>query len=71
MAAPQAIINGIVKNGLIVPFGDTKLPEGSHVEIRLTPAKMGDEYVEEFAAWEKLGDESWAMIDKWEKEETI
>lgn len=69
MVVARAVINGIVKNGLIVPLGDSPLPEGSHVEIRLALSETSEEFEDEFVAWEKAGDEAWAMIDKWEKEE--
>ena len=35
-------------------------------EVFLTPEERA-----EFEGWERLGDEAWAMIDGWEKEDGI
>jgi hypothetical protein len=62
-------IPGIVKNGVVVPQTDAKLPDGAHVEIVLTPESATPEIVDELDAWEAASDEAWALIDQWEAEE--
>jgi hypothetical protein len=69
MAANPIVIAGVVKNGVVVPEGTTKLPEGAHVSIVLSPVEVPPELRDEFKAWEQASDEAWAMIDQWEKEE--
>ena len=64
MTLPPSAIRGVVKDGLIVPEGEIKLPEGTQVAIIPT-----DDLELEMAAWERAGDEAWAMIDEWEKGE--
>jgi hypothetical protein len=68
MAAEQVTFLGLVKNGLVVPQGKVSLPEGEWVEITF-PALITPELSEEMAAWDRAGDEAWAMIDQWEREE--
>ena len=36
---------------------------GRHVTIFVTDSTAGPELPEEFAAWERLSDEAWSMID--------
>lgn len=64
MSLPPTAIRGVVKGGLIVPEGEMKLPEGTSVAIIPT-----DDLESEMAAWERAGDEAWALIDEWEKGE--
>jgi hypothetical protein len=68
MSTERTVVLGVVKNGLIVPRGTTALPEGMIVEISY-PAELPAELRAELAAWELAGDEAWAMIDEWEREE--
>jgi hypothetical protein len=68
MSTERTVVLGVVKNGLIVPRGDAVLPEGEIVEISY-PAELPVELRAEFADWERAGDEAWAMIDEWEREE--
>jgi hypothetical protein len=63
------IIRGRVRGGVIVPEKALDLPEGTHVEIRFLPSELSQELQEEFAAWNRAGDDAWAMIEKWEHEE--
>ncbi len=66
--AATLLLRGIVKGGVVVPESGTTFPEGSEVQIRVLPiGKFATEEQAEFEAWDKLGDESWAMIDTWEK----
>ncbi len=61
-------IAGIVRNGLVVPQSNSTLREGTHVEIVIEPSGVPPELLAEIAAWDKASDESWAMIDQWERE---
>jgi predicted DNA-binding antitoxin AbrB/MazE fold protein len=68
MATERLVIGGIVKNGVIVPEGDAKLPEGARVEIALSIVDISPELKAELAAWERASDEAWGLIDQWEDE---
>jgi hypothetical protein len=68
MAPERLVIGGIVKGGVVVPEGNAKLPEGARVEIVISPADVSPELKAELDAWERAGDEAWAMIDSWEQE---
>jgi hypothetical protein len=59
-------IPGIVRNGVIVPQVDEKLPEGSHVEILIHPGSVPPELMEEISAWDRATDEAWNWIDEME-----
>ncbi len=61
MAAERVIVSGIVRNGVIVPEGEVKLPEGVHVEI-LMP-EVPPELQAEFDAWEAASDEDFAAFE--------
>ena len=69
MATERLVIPGIVQNGVVVPQNDTPLPDGIHVDIVLGAADMTPALQAEFAQWELVSDEAWAMIDQWEMEE--
>ena len=70
MSTDNPIIPGIVKDGVIVPKSQNPLPEGTEVEIVIRDSAMTPELREELAAWQAAGDEAWAMIDQWEKEDS-
>ncbi|HTK75821.1 MAG TPA: hypothetical protein VL371_11230, partial [Gemmataceae bacterium] len=59
MMLPPTAIRGVVRDGRIVPEGELKLPEGTPVAI--IPA---NDFEAEMAAWERAGDEAWALIDE-------
>jgi len=59
----------VVKDGVIVPPHDVKLPEGVAVSVSVFPLVMDPELQAETAAWQRLSDEGWAMIDAWERQE--
>jgi hypothetical protein len=65
----KIVINGIVKDGIIIPEKGAELPEGIQVEIVFVPPAMTPSLLAEFKAWDRIGDEAWAMIDQWEQEE--
>jgi hypothetical protein len=69
MTTERVVISGFVKNGLIVPQGHALLPEGTRVEIVVLASELPPELQAEFDAWEQAGDEAWAQIDQWEREE--
>ena len=64
-----AAFRGVVRNGVIV-FDNPRvaLADGTEVQVKVRPHEFTPEERAEFAGWEKLGDEAWAMIDEWEKE---
>lgn len=65
--------HGVVKNGVIVPDPETKLPEGAEVKymvfvpLEFTSEELKEER-EELEAWDRLSDEAWEQID-WGDEE--
>jgi len=65
----KIVINRIVKNGVVIPEIGAELPEGLRVEIVFASPAMTLELRTEFEAWDRIGDEAWAMIDQWEQEE--
>src|SRR5207248_1907252 len=65
MASDRIVIPGVVKNGLIVPQGHAPLPEGAQVEIVIPVPELPPDLRAEFDAWERAGDEAWALIDQW------
>lgn len=70
MATAAVLVSGVVKDGVVVPESDKKLPEGAHVEIILRSEAIPPDLQAEIAAWDRAGDEAWAMIEAWEKEES-
>ena len=65
----RTVINGIVKDGIIIPEKGVKLPEGLQVEIVFVSPAATAELKAELEAWDRIGDEAWAMIDQWEQVE--
>ena len=63
-------IPGIVRDGVVVPQSDHRIPEGTHVEIRLDPGKIPSALRAEIEAWDKASDEAWAWIEAMESEPT-
>ena len=55
---------------MIVPKSQNPLPEGTEGEIVIRDSAMTPELRDELAAWQAAGDEAWAMIDRWEKEDS-
>ena len=66
----RASIPGIVRDGVVVPQTDAKLPDGTHVEIVIEPQSVTSELRDELAAWDRASDEAWATIGQWEAEES-
>ncbi len=64
----RIVINGIVKNGIVIPEEGVKLPEGIQVEIVFVSPAVTAELKAELEAWDRMGDESWAIIDQWEQD---
>lgn len=69
MAAERIRMGGIVKDGVVIPEGGVTLPEGVHVEIIYAFGHASPELQAEFDAWDRAGQNAWAMIDQWEREE--
>lgn len=65
----RIVINGIVKDGIVIPEKGVKLPEGIQVEIVFVSPAATAELQAELEAWDRIGDKAWAMIDQWEQEE--
>jgi hypothetical protein len=63
MPTPQTTIRGVVRGGVVVPETPIRLPEGTEVNIVITPIPFTPEEQAEFDAWEKLSDEAWSQID--------
>jgi len=69
MSDRTKVLRGVVRGGAIVPSGGMTLPEGADVEFSFrqvgpeSPIPFTPEEAAEFAGWERLGDEAWAMID--------
>jgi len=63
------IIQGVVKDGVVVPQGEVPLPEGMQVGILLPSQAFPDELRTELEAWDCAGEEAWDLISKWEEEE--
>jgi hypothetical protein len=59
----DVVIQGVVRNGSVVP--DTPLPEGARVEVRLveTPPEVPPELQAEFDAWGRASDRALDLID--------
>jgi hypothetical protein len=57
-------IGGVVKNGVVVP--NATLPEGAHVEIRLTddPAAIPVELQEELTAWQRASANALELVER-------
>jgi hypothetical protein len=63
------LLRGIVRGGVVVFEPGVNLPEGAAVEVHVTessvpqPTPFTPEEAAEFAGWERISDEAWAMID--------
>jgi hypothetical protein len=69
MSAKPPVLKGVIRGGVVVLETPSALPDGTEVQITVAPLAFTPEEAAEFAGWEKLGDEAWAMIDEWEKED--
>jgi hypothetical protein len=69
MSDARVIIPGIIKDDLVVPQHPVPLPEGACVGIIISGPELEPEWRAEFDAWERAGDEAWAQIDHWERED--
>ncbi len=75
MVANPKSIRGWMKNGVIVPEPGSDIPDGSEVRLMVVaenahgPVAFTPEEQAEFEGWDRLGDQAWAMIDEWEREE--
>jgi len=65
----QTSIPGIVRDGVVVPQSNERLPEGTHVEIRLEPGDVPAGLKSEIEAWDRASDESWKWIESLEATE--
>ncbi len=69
MGESVQLVRGWVKDGVVVLEPGAALPDGAEVKVAVVPeAERGPipfdpEEQAEFAAWNRGGDEAWAMID--------
>lgn len=68
MAAKPLVLSGVAKDGVILPVGGAKLPDGTRVEIIVPLEEFPPELRAELDAWERASDEAWAMIEQWERD---
>lgn len=68
MSGKAPVLKGVVRNGVIVFEAPWPLPDGTEVEFVVTRHVFTPEERAEWEAWERLGDEAWAMLDRWEAE---
>ncbi len=71
METERVVIPGVIKNGRVVPQGEVALSEGVQVEILIPALELTSDWREEFEAWERAGDEAWAQIEQWERDESM
>ncbi len=64
MIAERVVIDGVVKNGVVVPESNSDLPEGTHVKIVYPFVDDTGDLLSEFAAWDRAGADAWRMIDQ-------
>jgi len=62
MEKTRAVIGGVVKNGVIVPQEDIKLPEGTYVNIIIL--SIPPELQAEIDAWDLASDEDLIEFEK-------
>ena len=67
---PAVVIAGTVRNSVVVPDEEGLLPDGARVGIGLAVADLDPGLADELAAWDRAGDEAWAMIPGWEAPES-
>ena len=68
MGESTRLFRGVFRGGVVVPEAGGELPDGTAVEFGLAEP-LPPELLEELKAWERAGDETWAMIDAWERGE--
>lgn len=59
MSTDNRIIPGIVKDGVVVPQANSRLPVGADVDIVVRESAITPELEAELAAWQAAGDEAW------------
>ena len=67
----KTTIGGIYKGGVIVPERALVLPEGAAITITISSRALPVELTEEFADWDRAGQDAWKLIEEWEREETF
>ena len=63
------VIQAVINDGVAIPEKTIFLPNGTKVEIVISESDESAALQKEMEEWERLGRESWAMIDNWEKED--
>jgi len=69
MSLAPMTLRGVVRGGVIVLEVPAVLPEGTEVTVVVPAAEVPAELKDEFAAWERAGDEAWTMIDELERQD--
>ncbi len=65
------VLEGVVRDGVVVPDDTTGLNNGDRVRIVLAGIDLPASLEEELAAWNLAGTDAWKMVDKWEKDEAV
>jgi hypothetical protein len=60
------VVEGTVRNGVVVPDDVSVLPEGARVGIGIAVADADAELAAEMSAWDHAGEEAWEMLAAWE-----
>lgn len=63
------LVNGTVKDGVVVPDVRSYLTEGARVRILVPGPEPYPGFWDEFAAWDQVSDEAWSMIGELERSE--
>ncbi|MEZ6061500.1 MAG: hypothetical protein R3C19_14235 [Planctomycetaceae bacterium] len=69
MAVNERIIQGIVRNGVVVPQTGGELPEGTCVNIVVRHDEITPELQQELSEWQRAGTDTWRLIEKLEHED--
>ena len=67
MITERVRIHGVIRGGVVIPDTRVTIPEGTEVEISFVINELPRELQEEFEAWNRASDDSWAMMEEWEK----
>ena len=68
MAHEALVVDGVVRNSVVVPQPGARLSEGTHVRILVPGPSMPPALRAELEAWDRASEESWGLIDDLERE---
>ena len=69
MSAPTMSIRGVVRGGVVVFDPPSALPDGTEVEVNVTPIPFTSEEQAEFDAWDRMSAEAFKMIEDMEAQD--